>query len=144
MPRYKSTGGGASITCSSPIYQYGVDNGYPEAPMTDKFPSDRVTRKLPKSLGQSTSVYDDRTKPDYSDSGSNYAGFRAGRSAAPGVETSKRGAPLDRGIPRSIPNSRFGQTFGTVGCGDGGSAKGDRGVAYKDGEGRTKYRGKSG
>jgi len=143
MPVYRSTGGGAPITTRSEITDYSTGNGG-SAPRYGKHGStDRIQHALQAPKGEKPLRYNDATPPKHSESGSNYAGFKAGKSAAPGVETSKRGAALDRAVPRGIPNrDRFNQTFGTVGCGEGGSAKG--GVSYQTWDGKTRSRGKSG
>jgi hypothetical protein len=147
MPRYahRAGGSGETIYTTSPIYQYGVDTGNPPPPMTDKFPADKWTGMLQKPKGE-RDRYDDSTPPRYSESGANYGGLSAGKTASPNVTAPPgKAAALDRGIPRGIPDQdRFNRGIGWIGTGEGGSAKGGKGVSYKDGEGRTKYRGRSG
>jgi hypothetical protein len=124
---HRSGGGGAPIVTTSPIYQYGVDNGCPEPPMTDSFPSDRWTGMLQKPKGEKPRYYDDSTPPKYSESGAQYP-FKPGKSATPSV-TAPRGAksPYDRGVPKGIPErNRFAQGFSYLGSGSGGG-KGRRG-----------------
>jgi hypothetical protein len=147
MVRYvhKSGGGGAPIETTSPVFEYGVITGNPKPPMTDRWPSDVWTAKLPLPKGERPKFYNDSTPPKYSESGAHF-GFGPGKSASASTNPPKTGAgPLDQGVRQGIPNrNRFTQEVGRIGGGISGSAKGDRGVAYKDGEGRTKYRGRSG
>jgi hypothetical protein len=152
MPRYAHRAGGSGeITYStSPIYQYGVDNGYPEPPTTDKFPADKWTGILPKPRGEKPTYYDDRTPPRDSVSGAHFV-FGPGPSAAPGVHAPRGGFPLDRGVKQGIPNrNQWSQKTGRVGGGameargSGGPAAKDRGVRYVDGQGNVKMRGRSG
>ena len=151
MVKHLSTGGGAPITSSSPIYEYGVDTGNPKPPMTDSWPADRVTRKLPLPVGETPKTYSGVTPPRYSESGSNYP-FKAGKSAVPNVNTpSGKAAGLDRGTARGIPDrDSFNRGFGRIGSGvmtskaKGGDAGRDVGVSYRDGDGNVKRRGRSG
>jgi len=143
---HRSGGGGAPIQTTSCIYDYSTGNGG-EAPeyFKGEYPADKVTRKLPVSKGESPKRVDDRVPPKNSESGAHFMG-KSGPTAVPQIERGPRGktAPLDRGIPRGIPDrDRFNSGMG-FGAGNTGSARNDRGVAYKDGEGRTKYRGRSG
>lgn len=125
MVKHLSRGGGAPIYTSSKITDWSTGNGGAEPEYAKSYPSDRITHRWPEPKGQ-RDRYDDATPPNYSESGSNYAGFKAGKTAAPNV-TAPRGAaaPLDN--PRGIPyQNRFDRGFGYIGSGERSSAK--RGV----------------
>jgi hypothetical protein len=141
MPRYAHRAGGSGeITyTTSPIYDYSTGNGGEKPPLhRGEYPADVVTHKHPAPKGE-RDRYDGSTDPRWSESGANYAGFGPGKSAAPNVMPRRSAAPLNN--PRGIPyQDKFNHSFGMVGSGE--VPKG--GIAYRDGAGRVKYRGKSG
>jgi hypothetical protein len=113
--RHSSKGGGAPIQTKSEVYDYGTSRGYREAPMTDKWPADRVTRKLPFPKGMDRQM-DDRTASRDSPSDAHFV-TRSGPSAAPKVKASKTTHALDRGTAREIRNNRFDARASNVGSG---------------------------
>jgi hypothetical protein len=146
---FRHTAGGSSeiITTQSPIYQYGVDTGNPLPPTTDKWPASSWTPKLPKPMGE-RDMYNDSTPPRDSESGAHFV-FGPGKSDSGATAPSGKYSGLNQGLYHKYQD-RFNQGFGRIGSGEmeargsGGPARSDKGIAYKDGEGRTKYRGRSG
>jgi hypothetical protein len=143
---HKSGGGGAPIETTSPIYDY-YGNGGPLPPMTDKWPADKWTAKLPKAKGERDS-YNDSTPARDSESGAHLV-FGPGKSDSGATAPSGKHSGLNQGLYHKYQD-RFNRGFGWIGSGEmeargsGGPARSDKGVAYKDGEGKTKYRGRSG
>jgi hypothetical protein len=127
--KYRAQGSGAVIETQNPIVGWGQNTteGAEKPEYAKSYPAGQWTSKHPEPGGERPRYYDDRTRPSYSESGSNYP-FRAGKSAAPGVNA-PRGAKagFDRGVPKGIPErNRFAQGFSYLGSGSGGG-KGRRG-----------------
>jgi hypothetical protein len=141
MPRYAHRAGGSGeITyTTSPIYDYSTGNGGPKPPLhKGSYPADVATHKHPATVGE-RDRYNGSTDPRWSESGANYP-FKAGKTAAPNV-TAPRGAAASLDNPRGVPyQDRFNRGFAYIGSGEVSK----KGVAYRDGAGRVKYRGKSG
>jgi hypothetical protein len=146
---FRHTAGGSSqvIETQSPIYSYGVDTGNPSAPTTDKYPADKCTHVLPSPKGE-RNRYDDRTPVRDGESGAHFV-FGPGKSDSGATAPSGKYSGLNQGLYHKYQD-RFNRGFGRIGSGEmeargsDGPAKSDKGVPYKDGEGRTKYRGRSG
>jgi hypothetical protein len=148
---FRHTAGGSSeiLTTQSPIYQYGVDTGNPLPPMTDKWPADSWTAKLPLPKGQ-RDRYSGATPAKASPSGAHFVGD-AGLSASGSTNAPKGGFPLDQGIKRGIPiQDAFNRGVSPIGGGAQqstskfGPAKTDKGTPYTDSRGRRGYMGRSG
>jgi hypothetical protein len=147
--RHKAGGSSEVIHTMNPIYQYGVDTGNPKPPLhKGEYPSGVATHKHPAPKGE-RDRYDDRLAPKASESGAHFIGGSDG-TAAPGVTApSGKYSPLKQGLYHKYQD-RFNDGFGRIGSGEmearghGGPARSSKGVAYKDGAGRTKYRGTSG
>jgi hypothetical protein len=142
----KRIGGGAP---SAPIYQYGVDNGYPQPPYhKGEYPTDRVTRKLPAPKGEDRSLL----REDFRDAGRSKSGAYlapAGKSDALGVDGRDRGVALRPAVQRGIPSGGAGarDVFNRRASTHelyASKERRDPGVAYKSVDGKTKYRGRSG
>jgi hypothetical protein len=140
MP-FKHPNGG--YTTSSPIYDYSTGNGGPKAPRGKHGSESSIQHKLQPDF-EAPKYMNDKLEPRDCDSGQGYPRSN-GPSALPDYNASNRGDALDRGVERGIPNrNSFTQKNGVIGSGRGGSAKGDRGVAYTDSRGNRQMRGKSG
>jgi hypothetical protein len=147
--RHRAAGSSGIITTQSPIYEYGVTTGNPLPPMTDKWPADAWTHKLPKPKGE-RNRYNDSTPARDSESGAQFV-FGPGKSDSGATAPSGKYSNLNLGVPRGIPTQdRFNQGFGRIGSGEmeargrGAPAAKDRGVRYVDSKGRVTYRGRSG
>jgi hypothetical protein len=143
MVKHVCTGGGAPIHTNSGYTDYSTGNGG-SAPKYGKHGStNSIQHRLQAPIGERTPFASDKVAAKGGPGGQ--FPFKPGKHEVAHV-TAPRGAksPYDPGTPRGIPNKNdFNPGFSRIGDG-GGNAKNDRGVSYKDGEGRTKYRGKSG
>jgi hypothetical protein len=119
MP-FKHRNGG--YTTSSPIYSYGVDNGYPEAPRGKHGSTDSIQHKLQPDF-EAPRYMSDKTEPKHSVSGSGHP-KKNGATAYPSKNATKIEHSLNRGVARGVPDrNSFSQKAGNVGT---GYAKGTR------------------
>jgi hypothetical protein len=148
--RHTAKGSGEVITTMNPIYDYSTGNGGPKPPMTDKWPADKWTAKLPVPKGE-RDRYSGVTPAKDSPSGAHFVG-EAGLSATGSTNAPKSGFPLDQGIKRGIPiQDAFNRGVSRIGGGARqstskfGAAKNDKGTPYKSSRtGKTEYMGRSG
>jgi hypothetical protein len=149
--KYRAQGSGTVIETQNPIYGWGQNttDGAEKPPLhRGEYDAAVATHKWPAPKGE-RDKYDDRLEPRFSESGSNYAGFGPGKSDSGATAPSGKYSGLKQGLYHKYQD-RFNSGFGRIGSGEmqargsGGPAQSDKGVAYKDGEGRTKYRGRSG
>jgi hypothetical protein len=129
-------------TTASPIYQYGVDNGYPKPPRGKHGSEDSIQHRLQADF-EAPKFMNDKLEPRDCESGQGYP-RKNGPTALPDKTATKKEHSLNRGVPQGIPNrNSFTQKAGNVGTGfTGGDSK--RGVAYTDSRGNRQMRGKSG
>jgi hypothetical protein len=114
--KHTSGGGGANIHTSSPIYSYGTDNGYPEAPRGKHGSTNSIQHKLQPDF-EAPKYMSDKTEPRYSESGSGHP-RKSGKTAYPSKTATKHEYSLDRGVARGIPDrNSFTQKASSVGSG---------------------------
>jgi hypothetical protein len=120
MPRYPSSGGGAPITTSSPIYAWGQSTceGAAKPEYATNYPADSATHRHQAPKGERKS-YNDATPPKHTKSGANYAGKGPGKTAAPSTkQPSGYLKAANPGVPHK-QQDRFNKGFGKIGSGEG-------------------------
>jgi hypothetical protein len=116
MVKHLSGGGGSPIHTSSPIYSYGTDTGYPEAPRGKHGSADSIQRRLQPDF-EAPKYMSDKLAPRYSESGSGHP-RKSGKTAYPSKNATKIEHSLNRGVARGIPDrNSFTQKAGNIGTG---------------------------